>query len=184
MRWQCAIVALLSACAAGCSQSGVPTLAAPSGIVTSAAPASEPNLETTVITSGTPTDVYASLARRALHCWFGADGPLKATHVFYAEAASPEEGGAANILLHERDETLGDRRGARAFRIAITREAGSVRVGITNLKMPEPIARLMVQDAQTWARGEDGCETRAATQPARPPAVRPVAAPGKAASAR
>jgi hypothetical protein len=184
MRWQCSIAALLVACTAGCSQSGIPTLAASSGIVTSAGPASEPNLETAVITSGTPTDVYASLARRVLHCWFGADGPLKRTHVFYAEAASPEEGGAANILLHERDETLGDRRGARAFRIAITREAGSVRVGITNIKMPEPIARLMVQDAQTWARGEDGCETRAQTQTAGPPAARPAGALGKAASGR
>jgi hypothetical protein len=178
MRWQCSIAALLAACAAGCSQSGVPTLTASPAIVTSAG-SSDPNLETTVITTGTPTDVYTSLARRALHCWFGADGPLKATHVFYAEAASPEEGGAANILLHERDETIGDRRGARAFRIAITREAGSVRVGITNLKMPEPIAALMVQDAQTWARGEDGCETRAHT-----PAVRLTGALGKSASGR
>jgi hypothetical protein len=155
----------------------VPTLpAASSGAATSAVAATA-NLETTVIASGTPTDVYAELARRALHCWFGADGPLKATHIFYAEAAPPEQGGAADIMLHEKEDGPSDRRGVRAFHIAIAREGGGVRVAITNLRMQEPIARLMVQDAQTWARGEEGCATRTLF-PARP------AAPGKTATGR
>ena len=153
-------------------------------MATSALSAATANLETTLITSGTPTDVYAELARRALHCWFGADGPLKATHVFYADAASPDQGGAADIVLHERDDGPSDRRGSRAFRITITREGGGVRVGITNLRMQEPMAGLMVQDAQAWARGEEACATRTLAQAAPRAQARLLGAPAKAAAGR
>jgi hypothetical protein len=109
---------------------------------------------------GTPTGVYALVARGALRCWFGADGPLKATHIFTAEAASPTQGGAAEIVLRERDPSLPDQRGGRAFRIAFSAIASGVRVGITNLKMADAIGGLMVQDADSWAHGGDGCQAR------------------------
>ena len=70
------------------------------------APAEATPYETTTIAAGTPTEVYALVAGGALRCWLGADGPLKATHVFHAEAAPPAEGGAAEIVLHERDPCL------------------------------------------------------------------------------
>jgi hypothetical protein len=130
-----------------------------------------------LMAQGTPTEVYALVAHGALRCWFGADGPLKATHIFHADAASPTEGGAAEIVLHVRDGTFSDQRGARAFRVSMRSDGGSVRVGITNLKMPEAMGQAMRNDVETWARGGEGCQARALgatapkpATPARPPA--------------
>jgi hypothetical protein len=172
--------AVVAACAAGCSQSSLPSLAPEAGgavltaEVTPAAPAVSP--ETTLMVEGTPTEAYAWLARQALHCWFGADGPLKATHIFHADAASPTEGGAADIVLQERDVSLRDQRGVRAFRISLRSEGGGVRVGITNLKMGQAIGGLMVRDAETWARGGEGCLARTLS----PAPAAPSQAAGKA----
>ena len=102
--------------------------------------------------AGTPTEVYALVAGGALRCWFGADGPLKATHVFHAEAAPPAEGGAAEIVLHERDPSLRDQRGPRAFRVSFAGDPGGVRVGITTIKIAAPLSELMVRDVAVWAR--------------------------------
>jgi hypothetical protein len=161
---------------AGCAPSALPSLPSGSQAPTQTAIATEAGAittatltspsaraaqaESTVMAAGTPTEVYALIARRILRCWFGADGPLKATHIFHADAASPSAGGKADIVLQERDPAFSDRRGPRAFRIAITGDAAGVRVGISNLKIAEPLAGLMVRDAETWARGGEGCETR------------------------
>jgi hypothetical protein len=102
----------------------------------------------------------------------GADGPLKATHIFSAEAVPPSQGGAAEILLHERDASLRDQRGARAFRVAFAAEGGSVRVGITTIKVAPPLADLMVKDVESWAQGGAGCHVRTFSAPA-PPAAPP-----------
>ena len=109
--------------------------------------------ETTTIAAGTPTEVYAQVAGGALRCWFGADGPLKASHVFHAEAAPPAQGGAAEIVLHERDASLRDQRGPRAFRVAFTGDPGGVRVAITTIKVAAPLGELMVRDVVVWASG-------------------------------
>jgi len=157
---------LAAACAAGCSSSGAPTLSPPPGAIETGAtlhPSSTTAaVETTIIAPGTPTEVYALVAHGALRCWFAPDGLLKTTHVFNAEADSPTHGGAAAIVLHERDATLGDQRGPRAFRIAFVSDPGGSRVTIVNLKMADVIAQAMVRDAETWARGGEGCEARAA----------------------
>jgi hypothetical protein len=136
------------------------------------APVSLAPVETTIIVPGTPTEVYAQVARGALNCWFGRDGPLKATHIFTAEAASPTQGGAAAIVVHERDVDLHDQRGVRAFRISFTGDPSAVRVGITNLKMTGALGQLMVGDAETWAKGGEGCQVRtlSSAAPARQPA--------------
>ena len=126
-------------------------------------------LETAVIVAGSPTGVYALIARGALNCWFGADGPLKPTHVFEAEAQPPASGGAAEIVLYERDETLRDKRGARALRVQIAGSETSVRVGTSVIKIAPPLAQAMSKDVETWARGGSGCEVRAALPP--PPPV-------------
>jgi hypothetical protein len=130
-----------------------------------APPAAPAMVDTTIIAQGTTTQAYAQVAQRVLRCWFGADGPLKATHVFNAEAASPAEGGAAEIFLHERDTTMRDQRGSRAFRVSFATEVTGVRIGITNLKMTDPLAQLMVRDVETWARGGEGCQARALSPP-------------------
>jgi hypothetical protein len=157
---------LAAACAVGCSSSGAPTLPPPGAIETGAGPLSSTTaaVETTIIAPGTPTEAYTLVAHGALRCWFAPDGPLKKTHVFHADADSPTQGGAAAIVLHERDATLGDQRGARAFRIAFLSDPSGVRVTVVNLKLPDALAQVMVRDAQTWARGGEGCGARAATR--------------------
>jgi hypothetical protein len=161
------LVGLLAAAwAAGCSSSGAPTLPPPGAIETGAAPHASSTtaaVETTIIAPGTPTEAYTLVAHGALRCWFAPDGPLKKTHVFHAEADSPTQGGAAAIVVHERDVTLGDQRGARAFRIAFVSDPSGVRVTVVNLKLPDALAQVMARDAETWARGGEGCGARAAS---------------------
>jgi hypothetical protein len=178
------VVALLSAAPGACSSSGLPSLSAapptatPAPFETGAVPIAPTSAsaapETTIVASGTPTEIYSLVARNALRCWFGANGPLKATHIFGAEAAPPSEGGTTEIVLQERDPTLRDQRGARAFRVAFVAQGGSVLVGITPLKVAAPLSELMVQDVETWARGGGGCQARAVSPPveaAPPPAA-------------
>jgi hypothetical protein len=112
---------------------------------------------------GTPTDIYALVARGVLNCWVGRVGALSATHIFAAEAAPPDQGGAAEIVLHERDPSLRDQRGPRALRMAFERVQGSVRVSVRNLRLPVAVAEAMARDAAAWAKGDAGC--RAYEQP-------------------
>lgn len=129
---------------------------------------SEVPAETAIIASGSPTDVYALVARGANRCWFGADGPLKPTHVFHAEALSPAQGGAAEMVLHERDESLRDKRGARAFQVSFTAVPAGARVAVTSLKMDPQLGGLMTKDVVTWARGGSECQLGRHTQPITP----------------
>lgn len=166
-------------CVGACSHSGLPVIppAAPqsTGQVETGAvpsPAAAP-AEISTIVPGTPTEVYTRVARGALRCWFGANGPLKATHIFNAEAAPPSDGGVAEIVLHERDVALRDQRGARAFRISIVGEGGGVHVGMTPIKIGAPLAEPMVRDVETWAQGGSGCQAGALGPPA-PTAAAPA----------
>jgi hypothetical protein len=175
-----AFAVLLAMGAGACSSATLPQLPAGSapvetGAVGNAHPEGAP-VETATFASGTPTEVYTLVAGGALRCWFGADGPLKATHVFHAEAAPPAEGGVAQIVLHERDPSLRDQRGARAFRVSFTAEAGRVRVGITTIRVTSPLAELMVRDVAVWASGGAGCQARALSPPQ---AAAPVEKSGK-----
>lgn len=182
------LAAALAAIAPGCSPTAnLPALpVAPPGLETGAIagePAAEGPIEMATLVPGTPTDVYTIVAGSALRCWLGAGGPLKATHVFHAEAAPPTEGGGAEIVLHERDPLQRDQRGARAFRVSFTGEGGSVRVGITTIRIAAPLAELMVRDVSTWAGGGAGCQARALSPPT-PQAAAPPQPLGKAKGSR
>ena len=172
-----AFTVLLAIGAGACSSANLPQLPAGSAPVETGAVASGPAeaapFETTTIAPGTPTEVYALVAGGALRCWFGAGGPLKASHVFHAEAAPPAQGGAAEIVLHERDPSLRDQRGPRAFRVAFTGDPGGVRVGITTIKVAAPLSELMVRDVVVWASGGAGCQARALS-PAPPQSAAPA----------
>jgi hypothetical protein len=172
-----AFTALLAISAGACSSANLPQLSAGSAPVETGAVASGPAeaapFETTTIAPGTPTEVYALVAGGALRCWFGAGGPLKATHVFHAEAAPPAEGGAAEMVLHERDPSLRDQRGPRAFRVSFAGQSGGVRVGITAIKVAAPMSELMVRDVVAWASGGAGCQARALS-PAPPQSAAPA----------
>jgi hypothetical protein len=124
--------------------------------------------QTSTVVSGTPTGIFAEVARHALGCWFAADGPLKATHVYRAEAQPPAQGGSAEIDIHERDASTRDHRGARAYRIAFTAEFSSVRVTTTALKFEPKLAQAMAKDVESWAKGQEGCQLRAVLPPPAP----------------
>jgi hypothetical protein len=155
---------LLALAAGACSSSGLPQLPVGSAPVetgaVAAGSAEATPYETTSIVRGTPTEVYALVASGALRCWMAPDGPLKATHVFHAEAAPPAEGGAAEIVLHERDVAFRDQRGPRAFRITFAGDPGGVRMGITAIKIAAPLSELMARDVAVWAGGAAGCQAR------------------------
>jgi hypothetical protein len=121
--------------------------------------------ESAFIAEGNPTGLYALVARGALSCWLSADGPLNATHVFAAEAAPPTRGGAAEIVLHERDRAFRDQRGPRAVRIRFEGAPGGVRVGFSNLRLGTQLAESMARDVATWAKGGTGCAARTLHQP-------------------
>ncbi|MBO0763027.1 MAG: hypothetical protein J2P50_00295 [Hyphomicrobiaceae bacterium] len=128
--------------------------------------------------SGTPTGVFTEVAREVLGCWFGAGGPLKASHVYHAEAEPPAKGGAAVIVIHERDVSFNDQRGPRAYRISFGDEAGGVHVVATALKFDGPKAQAMARDVETWAKGGTGCQLRALyPSPAPPSSAKTAKAP-------
>ncbi|HXE69596.1 MAG TPA: hypothetical protein VN523_09550 [Hyphomicrobiaceae bacterium] len=155
----------------GCSSLTPPTLGgAPKQPAAAADPVSQPGqpnaYETAFMVQGTPTAIYALVARGVLNCWLGAAGPLHATHVYAAEAAPPNQGGAAEIVLHERDPTFRDQRGPRAVRVRFEHAQGGVRVGFVNLRLGAALAEAMSQDTATWARGGSGCRVRELREPA------------------
>jgi hypothetical protein len=136
--------------------------------------------ETSTLVDGTPTGIFAEVARGALGCWFAADGPLKATHVYRAEARPPAKGGDAEIVIHERDATVRDLRGPRAYRIAFAAELSSVRVTMVALKFEPKLAQAMARDVESWAKGGEGCQLRTLLPP--PPTV--ASKPAKTAKAK
>jgi hypothetical protein len=168
----------MHALAAGCTPSGLPSLLGPmppesgktgpseaSNTFTSSSP-----YETSAIVPGNPTQVYTQVARGALGCWFGAGGPLKASHVFRAEAEPPAKGGSAEIVIHERDTSFRDQRGVKAYRIAFATEVMGVRIGMTALKFEAKRAQAMAKDVEAWAKGGSSCQLRALMPPPAPPA--------------
>jgi hypothetical protein len=173
-----AIVLLLATASGACTSASLPQLPAgtaplETGAVGSAQPAATLG-EIAIIAPGTPTQTYALVAGGAMRCWFGAGGPLKPTHVFHAEAAPPAHGGVAEIVLHERDVSLRDQRGARAFRVSFTDIAGGARVGITSIKVAAPLSELMARDVVDWAGGGTGCQARALSPPPPPQPAAPA----------
>lgn len=135
--------------------------------------ASSPTLE------APPVEVYERVGRGALTCWFGADGPLKKSHIFNADAPSPSAGGNVEIAIHERDPTQPSPRGARAFQISLAAESGHTRLSLRNNKLPADLAAAMERDVLAWAALRQSCEAQIVRPPAPPPAAEPVPAKKK-----
>jgi hypothetical protein len=133
----------------------------------SLSPRPEPH-ETSTLADGTPTGIFAEVARGVLSCWFAADGPLKASHVYRAEAQPPAKGGDAEIVIHERDASVRDLRGPRAYRISFTAELSSVRVTMTALKFEPKLAQAMAKDVEGWSKGGESCQLRTLVPPPQP----------------
>ena len=153
--------ALISA--AGCATSSLPALPpaqrslASQDIERGSLDLTRSASEVVKVLPGNPTDVYALVARGALRCWFGVDGAFKTTHVFHAEADPPAKGGAAEIVLHERDDALRDKRGVRAVRVSFGAVPAGVRVGIDAPKMDRQLAEIVAKDVMAWASGHAAC---------------------------
>jgi hypothetical protein len=154
----CACTAGLSACSsAGTDTSAVssslklPSLSSLSAVT---APAVTPASETPV---GSPTEIYSRVAQGAVGCWFGSHGPLKKAYIYHAEADAPSRGGKAEIVVHVRDPSQPNPRGAKAYRINIEPVGDSATLKTENLKMPDPIAAAMTDDVNRWAKGDQGC---------------------------
>ena len=153
---------------AGCTSSGLPVLlplpqAAPEP---SSLPVAE---EKSLVVPGSPTEVYVQLARGMKGCWFGAAGPLRKSHIFHAEAEPSAKGGEAEIILQERDVTLRDQRGVRAYRVRIVGDPPSVRVTAIAHKMRAQHVPVMGKDVEVWAKGGSGCQLAALFPPPPPP---------------
>lgn len=106
---------------------------------------------------GSPTEVYERIARGALSCWFGTNGPLKVNYVYHADAEPAGKGGKAEIIIHERDRVSDNPKGPRAYRIAITPDGEATTLLFENLKLPDPMANTMEADARRWGAGAIGC---------------------------
>ena len=182
-----AVAIVLLSALAGCTSATGPQLPVGSAAIeTSSAEkpvpvAGQEPTGTILMAKSTPTEAYEVVARGALGCWFGADGPLKPTHVFHAEADPPASGGAAEIVLHERDPAFRDQRGPRAFRVTFANAPpGGAQVGIANIKMVTALGDAMTKDVETWAAGGKGCEVRRLFPPPPPPEKTKVKAKVKA----
>jgi hypothetical protein len=170
------VISMLALAAGGCTSATGPQLpVGAASIETSSAakpPAAVAGQEptgTTVLAKGTPTEAYEIVARGVLGCWFGAAGPLKPSHVFHAEAEPPAAGGAAEIVLHERDVSFRDQRGPRAFRVTFASAPMGAQLGIANIKMATALGDAMTKDVETWVAGGKGCEVRRLYPPPPPP---------------
>jgi hypothetical protein len=165
-----AVALALAALAGACASSGEPALPPPGSLSEGKAPPGP--AETSFTVPGTPAGVYAQVARSALNCWFGSDGPLKATHIFHAAAEPPATGGAAEIVIRERDAALRDQRGTRAYRVSFETAPAGVRVGAAALKLEPAVAQAMAKDVEVWAKGGSGCQLRIVMPPPPPPAAK------------
>jgi hypothetical protein len=107
---------------------------------------------------GSATDIYARIARGAMSCWFGTNGPLKKDYIFHASADAPSRGGKAQIVIHQRDPTQPNPRGAKAYQINIdpTGES-SATIKTENLKMTDAFATAMTGDVGRWSKSDQGC---------------------------
>lgn len=182
---------ILAALAGGCSAKGVPTLQSllPPPTETSSVATPAHPYETSVLASGSPTGVFTQVAQGVLGCWFGADGPFKTSHVYRAEAEPPAKGGQAEIVIHERDASVRDLRGPRAYRISFASEHGGVRVVAAALKLELKLAEAMAHDVEKWAKagargGSADCQVRALFPPPPPPVVAKATKPAKGAAAK
>jgi hypothetical protein len=166
--------ACVLALVAGCAGQGptLPPISLLTSPFTSGSPESESGpLEASLTVTGTSTGVFTQVASAALGCWFGADGPLKASHVYRAEAEPPAKGGAAAIVIYERDTSTRDQRGLRAYQVSFTQEGAVVQVATKSIKMEPKLARAMASDVAGWVKGGNGCRLRALFPPPAPVAT-------------
>lgn len=181
-------LAILTVAAGGCSSAGTDTAALSqssgqsSGLTLPSLSALAPSSVTPPAAIETPvgsaTEIYSRVAQGAVGCWFGTKGPLKKDFIYHAEADAPSRGGKAEIVVHVRDVTQPNPRGAKAYRVKITPTSEtSAALATENLKMPEIMAAAMTEDVNRWSKGDQGCVGTSTTAGWNAPAESPPGAP-------
>jgi hypothetical protein len=104
---------------------------------------------------------------------------MKKDYIYHAEADAPSRGGKAEIVVHVRDPSQPNPRGAKAYKVRITpKTETSATVTTENLRMPPDQAALMTQDVNNWAKGEQACQGTATAAVTPPPAHQPPPSTG------
>lgn len=174
-------VGALQSAGAPPDQAPVSTPATPSA-QTSVNETAAPVVTTISGPTGSATDIYSRIASGAMGCWFAVGGPLKTDYIYHATADAPSRGGKAEIVIHRRDPTQPNPRGAKAFRVNLV-PSGETSATVTteNRKMPDVFAAAMTEDVGRWAKGEHGCAGSSAVAgwPPKPVAKATAAETGK-----
>lgn len=160
-----AFALILAGAGGGCSGLSLPAIesigsgeATPGETKAEAAPKSDTQpLMISASAVGSPTEVYTRLARGVLTCWFGADGPLKKSYIYHAQADPASKGGNSRIRIMTRDHEADDPRALRAYMVQISPGDGRTKVEVENRRLPAHLADALKKDIERWATGEDGC---------------------------
>jgi len=128
-------------------------------------------------------EIYARIARGANACWFGPRGRLGRSYILHADAAPSMNGGAVELVVHERAIDQPKPWGYKAFRIQLTESPGmgggaaGTSIDVENLRMPDAASVRMRAEVFQWAAGTEGCRADPAVDAALQPAAAPEAAP-------
>jgi hypothetical protein len=119
--------------------------------------------------SGPPSEIYRLVASGSARCWFAPRSPLKATHIFHADAEPPAKGGAVEVAVLVRDTAAPKPWGPRAFRALLTADGGYTSIEVQNLSMTADVAAQMRADVFHWAQGGQNCKLKPPPEEAGPP---------------
>lgn len=136
-------------------------------------------------------EVYSRIARGANACWFGPRGRLGRTHILHADAAPSMNGGAVEIVVHERASDQPKPWGYKAYRVQLVERAGldgtpgggGTSIAVENSRMPDPEAVRMRAEVFQWAAGTEGCRGDPALDQQQPAAKAPEPPPAPARAA-
>lgn len=119
--------------------------------------------------TGPPSEIYRRIAGGAARCWFAPRSPLKATHIFHADADSPSKGGAVEAAVMVRDLAAPKPWGPRAFRVLLSADGDYTGIDVQNISMATDVAALMRADVFHWAQNGAQCKLKPPPEEAGPP---------------
>jgi hypothetical protein len=131
--------------------------------------------------SGPPSEIYRLIASGSARCWFAPRSPLKATHIFHADAEPPSKGGAVEVAVMVRDPAAPKPWGPRAFRVMLTADGSYTAIEVQNISMTAELAGQMRADVFHWAQNGQQCKVKPPAEEAGPPPPPKKAAKVKAA---
>jgi hypothetical protein len=119
--------------------------------------------------AGPPAEIYRLIASGATRCWFAPRSPLKATHIFHADAEPTAKGGAVEVAVMVRDPAAPKPWGPRAFKATLTADGEYTAIAVQNLTMDAEIAAQMRADVFHWAQDGRDCKLKPPAEEAGPP---------------